>query len=152
MNINNNFNKMNNCTISVKKDQINRKWFVIDASDKILGRLASKIVVLIRGKCKTYYTPNVNCGDYIIVINSDKIKLSGKKMYNKEYIRYTGYPGGQRIEKAIDIIKKCSNNIIYKAVKRMLPKNKLSKNIIKNLYVYSKDEHPHLAQKPVKIL
>ncbi|WP_185873145.1 50S ribosomal protein L13 [Blattabacterium cuenoti] len=139
-------------TISVKKKFIKKSWVLIDASDQILGRLSSKIACIIMGKHKSYFSPHIDCGDYVIVINSNKIKFSGNKWNNKEYVSYTGYPGGKKIIFAKDLFNKDSRILIYKSVKRMLPKNRLSRKIFKkNLYVYHNEKHNHNAQNPTKI-
>ncbi|WP_185869439.1 50S ribosomal protein L13 [Blattabacterium cuenoti] len=135
-------------TVFIKKDSIKKSWIIMDATDQILGRFSSKVAYLIRGKHKSFFTPHINCGDHVIVINSDNIKLTGKKWNNKIYIRHTGYPGGRKITSIKNLYKKDSRDIIYKAVKRMLPKNRLGRLIFKNLHVYKKSNHKHKAQKP----
>jgi ribosomal protein L13, bacterial type len=136
-------------TISTKKNFIAKSWIIIDASDQILGRLSTKIACIIMGKHKPFFSPHINCGDNVIVINSSKIKLSGKKWNNKKYIFHTGYPGGQKIISIQNLFEKDSRSIIYKSVKGMLPKNRLGRLIFKNLHVYPKSEHKHQAQKPI---
>ncbi|OFX69893.1 MAG: 50S ribosomal protein L13 [Bacteroidetes bacterium GWE2_29_8] len=138
-------------TLPATKKVINQEWLLIDAENQILGRLSSVVASLIRGKNKPYYTPYIECGDKVIIINADKIKLTGKKASQKEYIRYTGYPGGQRIAIFEDVIKKKPIFPVEKAVKGMLPKNKLGNALIKNLMVYAGSEHPHAAQQPREI-
>ena len=133
------------------KKQLKKNWVVVDAKDKTLGRLASKVAILLRGKHKPNYTPHVDCGDYVIVINSKNIKLTGKKWEQKKYIRYTGYPGGQRSLNAKEQFEKNPDSIIEKAIKGMLPKNKLGANLFRNLYVYQDAEHKHVAQNPILI-
>ena len=135
-------------TISANKKTVNKDWILVDASGQNLGRLASKIAILLRGKNKPNFSPHVDCGDNVVVINSAKINLSGKKWSQKNYIRYTGYPGGQRSLSATELFNKNPNTIIEKAVKGMLPKNRLSRQVIKKLKVYSGAEHPHSAQEP----
>lgn len=140
-------------TISFKTKAPNDKtvthdWYVIDAEDLVLGRLASEIAHRLMGKNKPYYAPHVDCGDYIIVINSDKVKLTGNKWDQKTYISHTGFPGGQREVKARLLNQKKPTALIETAVKGMLPKSKLGRAIIKKLFVYSGAEHPHTAQKP----
>ena len=135
-------------TKSANKESVTKDWFVIDADSKILGRFSSGVARIIRGKHKTDFTPHVDCGDYVIVINADKIKLTGKKWDDKEYIRYTGYPGGQKKLTPRQVMAKSSTLIIEKAVRGMLPKNKLGRKMFKNLYVYEGTEHPHQAQNP----
>lgn len=139
-------------TVSANSETVNKEWVVIDAESKVLGRLASEVASIIRGKRKANFTPNVDCGDNVIVINSDKIKLTGKKWTDKEYVRHTGYPGGQRFATPKIIKeKKSSKFIIEMAVKGMLPKNRLGRKLFGNLYVYEGTEHPHQAQNPKEV-
>ncbi|MEM8893082.1 MAG: 50S ribosomal protein L13 [Bacteroidota bacterium] len=136
-------------TISLNKATADKQWVVVDAKDLILGRLASNVAMLIRGKHKPGYTPNVDCGDNVIVINSDQVRLTGKKWTDKEYVRHTGYPGGQRRATPKEIVaKKSSTILVESAVRGMLPKNKLGRALFKNLHVYAGSEHPHEAQQP----
>ncbi len=138
-------------TISVNKATANKKWVLVDAEGQTLGRLASKVAKLLRGKYKPEFTPHVDCGDNVIVINAEKINLTGNKWNDKEYIRYTGYPGGQRILTAKDILAKHPERLIEKAVKGMLPKNKLGAAILRNLKVYVGTEHKQEAQQPTAV-
>ena len=138
-------------TVSANKATVNKEWLLVDVSDEILGRVASKIATLIRGKHKTNFTPHVDCGDNIVVINASKVQLNGNKWEEKTYLRYTGYPGGQREITAIDLLKKDSTRLIRNAVKGMLPKNKLGSALLKNLYVYANDTHKQDAQSPKQI-
>lgn len=138
-------------TISANAATITKEWYVIDATDEVLGRLASQVAKILRGKNKPSYTPHADCGDYVIVINADKVKLTGKKMDEKEYVRYTGFPGGQRFATPADFLKKKPAFVIEHAVKGMLPKTRLGEAIIKNLKVYAGAEHPHAAQNPKAI-
>ena len=135
-------------TISANKKTVNKNWVLVDADGQNLGRLASKVAILLRGKHKPNFTPHVDCGDNVIVINSKKINLTGNKWEQKKYIRYTGYPGGQRSLNATEQFEKNPNSIIEKSVKGMLPKNKLGRAILKNCYIYSSEEHNQNAQKP----
>ena len=135
-------------TKSVNLSNIQKEWFLVDATDAILGRMASKIAKLIRGKHKASYTPHMDCGDNIIVINAEKVKLTGSKFEQKEYVRHTGYPGGRKVTLAKDLIEKHPIRLVEKAVKGMLPKNKLGRAINKNLYVYAGKDHEQTAQKP----
>ena len=135
-------------TISANASTVTKEWVVIDAADEVLGRLASQIAKILRGKNKPSYTPHVDCGDYVIVINAEKVKLTGNKMTDKVYTRYTGYPGGQRFATPADYLAKKPTFLIEKAVKGMLPKTRLGEAIMKNLKVYAGAEHPHAAQKP----
>ncbi len=135
-------------TVSANKATVNKEWIVVDAANETLGRFSSRVAQIIRGKHKPGYTPHVDCGDNVIVINAEKIKLSGKKWDNKVYIRYTGYPGGQRFITARELIAKKPISVIEKAVRGMLPKNRLGDSLYKNLHVYVGKDHPHSAQQP----
>lgn len=135
-------------TVSGNKETANKKWLLVDAEGQKLGRLASKVAYLIRGKHKTNFTPHADCGDNVIVINAEKIILSGNKLEVKEYIRHTGYPGGQRSLTAREIQAKFPERLVEKAVKGMLPKNKLGNALYRNLKVYVGAEHNQEAQKP----
>ena len=138
-------------TRSVKLSEIKKEWFLVDANGAVLGRMASKIAKIIRGKHKSNYTPHMDCGDNVVVINADKVRLTGNKLEQKEYVRHTGYPGGRKVTIAKDLIEKHPIRLVEKAVKGMLPKNKLGRSINKNLYVYAGDEHDQVAQKPTLI-
>ena len=135
-------------TISANKATVNKEWVIIDAEGKVLGRLAAVVAFTLRGKHKTNYTPHVDCGDNVIVINAEKVILTGDKMAEKEYVRHTGYPGGQRTVKADQLLKKKPIALIEHAVKGMLPKNRLGSALYRNLHVYAGSSHPHEAQKP----
>jgi large subunit ribosomal protein L13 len=132
-------------------DMAIREWYLIDAENEILGRLASKVALLLRGKRKTTFTPNLDCGDTVVIINAEKIKLTGNKMTEKEYIRHTGYPGGQKKATPAELLKKKPEAIIEKAVKGMLPRNRLGSELFRNLHVYAGNVHPHEGQKPKTI-
>jgi large subunit ribosomal protein L13 len=138
-------------TVSANKATVNKEWVIIDAEGKILGRLAAVVASMLRGKHKTNFTPHVDCGDNVIVINAEKIALSGNKMADKEYVRHTGYPGGQRIVTAEAMLKKNPIGLVEHAVKGMLPKNRLGSELYRNLHVYAGTAHPHEAQKPKTI-
>lgn len=138
-------------TVSANDATIEKEWIVIDAEDAILGRMASQVAKILRGKNKPSFTPHVDCGDNVIIINAEKIRLSGKKWTDKLYIRHSGYPGGQKIANANEVMAKNPTRMVEMAVKRMLPKNRLGRAIFKNLYVYEGSEHPHEAQKPKSI-
>ena len=138
-------------TISANAATVTKEWVVIDATNEVLGRLASQIAKILRGKNKPSYTPHVDCGDYVIVINAEKVKLTGNKMTDKVYTRHTGYPGGQRFATAQDYLKKKPEFVIEEAVRGMLPKTRLGEAIFKNLKVYAGAEHPHAAQNPKAI-
>ncbi|WP_068595684.1 50S ribosomal protein L13 [Vaginella massiliensis] len=138
-------------TTSANKQTAQKEWVVVDASDLSLGRLSSGIAKLIRGKHKANFTPHVDCGDNVIVLNAENIKLTGNKWEDKLYIRHTGYPGGQRSLTAKELYNRDPKRLIEKSVKGMLPKNKLGAALLKNLYIFEGAEHPHEAQKPTKI-
>ena len=138
-------------TISLNANTVQKEWVVIDATNEVLGRLASQVAKILRGKNKPGYTPHVDCGDYVIVINADKVKLTGAKMTDKVYVRHTGYPGGQRFATPADYLAKKPAFVIEHAVKGMLPKTRLGEAILKNLKVYAGAEHPHAAQNPKAI-
>jgi len=138
-------------TISANKNTVNKEWVLIDAENEVLGRMASKAANLLRGKHKPEFTPHVDCGDNVIIINADKIRLTGDKWNAKEYIRHTGYPGGQRITTARQMMAKKPTAMVEKAIKGMLPKNKLGSNLFRNLFVYAGSEHNQQAQKPKKL-
>jgi large subunit ribosomal protein L13 len=138
-------------TVSANNKTVDKQWVVVDAEGEILGRLSSNIAKVIRGKNKPSFTPHVDCGDNVIVINADKVKLTGDKMSDKVYVRYTGYPGGQRFITPKELMQKHPTRIIEKAVRGMLPKNRLGRAIFKNLYIYAGNEHPHVAQNPKEI-
>ena len=138
-------------TISANDKTVKKEWVLIDAEGQTLGRLASKVAKLIRGKHKPYYTPHVDGGDYVVVINADKIVLTGNKWSDKVYVKHTGYPGGRREITAERLLTKHPTRLVEKAVKGMLPKNRLGNKIFKHLYVYAGNEHKHEAQKPKKI-
>lgn len=131
-----------------KANEIERKWYVIDAEGKVLGRLASEIASVLRGKRKPIFTPHVDCGDFVIVINADKVVLTGNKLNQKIYAYHTGYPGGRREVVYAEMMEKRPEKVIELAVKGMLPKNRLGRKMIKKLKVYTGSEHPHTAQAP----
>ena len=131
-----------------KEKEVERKWYVIDAEDKVLGRLASEVASILRGKKKPIYTPNVDTGDYVIVINADKVRLTGKKWDQKQHIYHTGYPGGRREVSYKEILEKHPERIVQYAVKGMMPKNSLGRRMLRKLKVYAGSEHMHEAQTP----
>ena len=135
-------------TIATNKSTANKLWVLVDAEGQTLGRLASKVAILLRGKHKPNFTPHVDCGDNVVVINADKIKLTGDKWSQKEYISHSGYPGGQKIITADKLHKKNNIKLVENAVKGMLPKNKLGAELFRNLNVFPQAEHNHEAQKP----
>lgn len=135
-------------TVSANKATVAKEWVLVDAEGQTLGRLCSKIAKLLRGKYKPSFTPHVDCGDNVIIINADKIVLTGKKWDDRVYLKYSGYPGGQREFSPRDLQKKGDERLFRKVVKGMLPKNKLSDKLLGNLYVYAGTEHKHEAQQP----
>ncbi len=138
-------------TVSANKATVNKEWVVIDATDQVLGRLASRIALILRGKNKVNYTPHVDCGDNVIVINATKVRLTGNKLTDKVYVRHTGYPGGQRFASPKELLNRKPLAVVEHAVKGMLPKNRLGAELFRNLFVYEGSEHPHEAQQPKKI-
>ena len=138
-------------TISANKATVNKEWLLVDADGETLGRLASKVAILLRGKHKPSFTPHVDCGDNVVVINAEKISLSGNKWSDKSYIRYTGYPGGQRTTTVKELLEKNPAAIVEKAIKGMLPKNRLGAELFRNLKVYAGTEHGQEAQKPTVV-
>lgn len=135
-------------TYSPKQDDIRREWFVIDAKDQTLGRLASQVAVLLRGKHKPIFTPHMDTGDFVIIVNADKIRVTGKKLDQKVYYRYSGYPGGVKARTLREQLARDPERVIRLAVRGMLPKNRLGRHMIRKLKVYAGDKHPHQAQQP----
>ncbi|MDH5398735.1 MAG: 50S ribosomal protein L13 [Cyclobacteriaceae bacterium] len=138
-------------TVFANDNTVTKDWLVVDAENKVLGRLASEVAKIIRGKNKPNFTPHVDCGDNVIVINAEKVKLTGKKWTDKVYVRHTGYPGGQRFRTPLQVKQKNPRGLVEMAVKGMLPKNRLGSALFRNLYVYAGPEHPHQAQQPKEI-
>ena len=138
-------------SVYLNKATVKKEWVVIDATDLALGRLAARVALVLRGKNKPGFTPNVDCGDNVIVINCEKVALKGNKMTDKVYTRYTGFPGGQRFTTPKDILQNRPTELIRKAVKGMLPKTRLGDKLINNLFIYAGPEHPHQAQQPKEI-
>ena len=138
-------------TFTLKAKDIKKNWYLIDAENQVLGRLSSKIAQLIRGKGKPEFTPHLDMGDFVIVVNADKVKVSGDKEKNKTYWHHTGFPGGQRELTVSDLRRTFPDRIITNAVKGMLPHNRLGRKMLKNLKVYTDKNHPHEAQNPIKI-
>ena len=131
-----------------KKETVERKWYVIDATDIALGRLASRTASILRGKNKATFTPHIDCGDYVIIVNADKVKLTGNKIDKKLYYNHSGYVGGLRVRKASEMIEKYPVEMVERAVKGMLPNGRLGRAMYKKLFVYAGNEHPHKAQQP----
>jgi len=144
-------NTISNKTFSAKPADIKKNWLLLDAEDVPLGRLSSKVASLLRGKHKPEFTPHMDTGDHVIVINAEKVALTGSKMTNKLYFRHTGYPGGEKFTSAEEMLKKDPTSLVMKAVKGMLPKNKLGRKMLTNLRVYAGPVHTQAAQKPEKI-
>ncbi len=138
-------------TISANSATVQKNWYVVDAEDKTLGRFASEVAKILRGKNKPDFTPHVDCGDYVIVLNAEKIRLTGDKMNSKEYQTYSGHPGGRKVTIAKDQLDRKPTSLVEIAVKGMLPKNRLGRKVIGNLFVYEGAEHPHAAQQPKEI-
>jgi large subunit ribosomal protein L13 len=138
-------------TVSANKATVTKEWVLLDATDQVLGRLAVKAATLLRGKHKPNYTPHVDCGDNVIIINAEKVRLTGNKLDDKTYVRHSGYPGGQRNETAKELLKRKPLFLVEHAVKGMLPKTRLGSELFRNLYVYQGPEHPHQAQQPKQI-
>lgn len=135
-------------TTIARSESVERSWYVIDATGQTLGRLSTRIATALRGKHKTDFTPHVDCGDYVIVVNADKVALTGRKLDQKEYYAYTGYPGGLKTRTARQLLVEDPERIIQHAVKGMLPKNRLSRQVMGKLKIYAGPEHPHVAQQP----
>ena len=138
-------------TVSTNRQTAEKNWVVVDAANLVLGRFSSQVASILMGKNKTSYTPNVDCGDNVIVINAEKIRLTGKKLTNKVYTRHTGHPGGQRFATPKEIMAKDGRKVVEMAIKGMLPKNRLGSKLYTNLYVYEGGEHPHQAQQPTTL-
>jgi large subunit ribosomal protein L13 len=139
-------------TISAKTNEVERIWYEVDAEGIILGRLASRVAAILRGKNKPIFTPHVDCGDFVVVINAEKIHLTGSKLQQKMYHHYSGYPGGLKSENAASLLNRRPELVIEKAIKGMLPKNILGRKMFTKLKVYAGPEHPHQAQQPQKIV
>jgi large subunit ribosomal protein L13 len=145
--------KENYCmsTFIAKKDEVERNWVLVDAKDKVLGRLAADVASILRGKTKPTYTPHIDVGDFVVIINADKVKLTGRKLEQKKYYHHSGYMGGLRERTARQVMEKKPEEIIKHAVKGMLPKNSLGRSMFKKLKVYTGENHPHEAQQPQAI-
>ena len=141
--------KLHFTTKHANEATVTRNWYVVDGTNQTVGRMCSKIAAVLRGKNKAYYTPHVDCGDYVIVVNADKVVFTGNKMAEKEYQTFSGYPGGQKVQIAKDVMKRRPELVVEHAVRGMLPKNRLGRRMFKKLFVYAGAEHPHGAQKPL---
>ena len=135
-------------TVSANKSTVQKEWYIVDAKGEVLGRLASVVAMVLRGKHKPSFTPHVDCGDSVIVINAEHIKLTGNKMTEKQYVRHSGYPGGQRMQTPEDLLSKKPIAVVERAVKGMLPKSRLGSELFRNLHVFAGENHPHEAQQP----
>ena len=140
--------KQEKITRFIHTEDADRKWYIVDAKDRVLGRMATQIAKIIRGKNKAIFTPNMDTGDFVVVVNSDKVKVTGKRENLKQSISNSGYPGGQKVTSFQEMMKKKPEFVVESAVKGMLPKNRLGRKLIKKLKVYSGEDHPHKAQKP----
>ena len=145
------YNSYKTASVSTEAAHEQKKWVVVDAEGQILGRMCTKVAKLLRGKYKPSYTPNVDCGDYVIVVNASKVQLTGNKWNDRVYVRYTGFPGGQREFTPADLMAKGADKLVRKVVKGMLPKNRLGSKQITNLFIFEGPEHDKQAQKPVVI-
>ena len=143
--------KLHFTTKHANEATVQRTWYVVDGTNQTVGRMCSRIAAVIRGKNKAYYTPHVDCGDYVIVINADKVKFTGNKMDEKLYQSFSGYPGGLKEEAAKELLKRRPDAIVERAVKGMLPKNRLGRKMFKKLFVYAGAQHPHTAQQPKEL-
>lgn len=142
---------MKKTTVSVKSEDVKRDWYIVDAQGETLGRLATRIATILRGKHKPIFTPHVDCGDFVVVVNAEKVHVTGRKMTQKVYYRHSGYPGGLRETVLRDQLQKFPERVIESAVKGMLPKNRLGRKIFGKLKVYAGSEHPHQAQQPKEL-
>lgn len=141
-------NTISNKTYSAKPSEVDKKWVLIDAEDKSLGRLSSEIAIILRGKNKPQFTPHIDTGDNVVVINSEKVRLTGNKLTDKQYFRHSGYPGSEKFTSASEMLAKDPTSLVTIAVKGMLPKNRLGRKLLTNLRVYAGSVHPHTAQQP----
>lgn len=141
-------NTISNKTFSAKPGDIEKKWILVDAEDQPLGRVSSQIAAILRGKHKPTFTPHMDTGDFVVVINAEKVALTGKKMTDKKYFNHTGYIGSESFSSPVDLLEKDPTSLVYKAVKGMLPKNKLGRKVLTNLKIYAGSVHPHTAQQP----
>jgi large subunit ribosomal protein L13 len=135
-------------TLFAKKSDVEKKWYIVDADGMVVGRLASRVAMILRGKNKPIYTPHVDTGDFVVIVNADKVRLTGNKLNQKVYYHHSGYPGGLKKETAKDLMKNSPEKIIFTAIRGMLPKNRLGRQQLKKLKVYSGPDHPHKAQNP----
>jgi large subunit ribosomal protein L13 len=140
-----------NKTKFTKNEEVKRDWYLVDAKRKVLGRLSTKVATYLRGKHKPIFSPQADCGDFVVVINADQIRVTGRKKEQKIYFTHSGYPGGQKMLSFEEMMKRSSARVVFKAVEGMLPKNRLGRKMIKKLKIYAGDKHPHQAQKLTKL-
>lgn len=138
-------------TVSLNDKTVKKEWVIVDATDMVVGRLSTKVAMILRGKHKASYTPHVDCGDNVIIVNAEKIRFTGNKLADKVYVRHTGYPGGQRFSSPVTVLKSHPERVLEMSIRGMLPKGRLGRAIFRNLYVYKGTEHPHAGQKPKEI-
>ena len=138
-------------TISANNETVKKEWILVDADNQIVGRLATQVAMILRGKHKPSYTPHVDCGDNVVIINAEKVRFTGKKFEDKEYVRHTGFPGGQRFTTPAKIFQKDPTQVLHKALKGMLPKNRLGRALQTNVFIYTGTSHPHEAQQPKEL-
>lgn len=138
-------------TTYVNNETVKKEWFIVDAENQIAGRLATKVAMVLRGKHKPSYSPHVDCGDNVIIVNAEKVKFTGKKLDDKQYVRYTGYPGGQRFSTPRKLLDTNPTQVLRHAIKGMLPKNKLGSKLQTNVFIYAGNKHPHEAQQPKEL-
>jgi large subunit ribosomal protein L13 len=143
--------KLHFTTKHANEATVKRNWYVVDGTNQTVGRMCAKIAAVLRGKNKAYYTPHVDCGDFVIIINADKVKFTGNKLEDKVYQNFSGYPGGLKEETAGSLLARRPDALLERAVKGMLPKNRLGRKMIKKLFVYAGDKHPHTAQQPKEL-
>jgi large subunit ribosomal protein L13 len=143
--------KLHFTTKHANEATVQRNWYVVDGTNQTVGRMCAKIAHILRGKNKTFFTPHVDCGDYVVVVNADKVKFTGNKGEQKFYQNYSGHPGGLREEAAKDLLKRKPQDVVERGVKGMLPKNRLGRKLVKKLFVYAGDVHPHTAQQPKEL-
>ena len=138
-------------TVSANAKTVKKEWVLIDATDMVVGRLSTQVAMILRGKTKPSYTPHVDCGDNVVIINADKVRFTGNKRVDKTYVRYTGYPGGQRFATPKDVLNRFPERVLEHAIRGMLPKNRLGRELFRNLHVYAGTAHPHAGQQPKQI-
>lgn len=138
-------------TVSANAKTVKKEWVLIDATDMVVGRLSTQVAMILRGKTKPSYTPHVDCGDNVVIINAEKVRFTGNKLADKTYVRYTGYPGGQRFATPKDVLNRHPERVLEHAIRGMLPKNRLGRELFRNLHIYAGTQHPHAGQQPKQI-